>query len=115
MPERQDAVAGLHTFLLREKRPTFTPGYKGFLGKSASLHSNLLTVATGTKVYGVPREALRQVKLAFPESFEEQRAIVAVLTDMDAEIAALEARLTKYRNIQKGMIQQLLTGAIRLV
>ena len=44
----------------------------------------------------------------------EQRAIAAVLTDMDAEIAALERRLDKTRAIKQGMIQQLLTGAVRL-
>ena len=44
----------------------------------------------------------------------EQRAIATVLSDMDAEIAALERRLDKTRAIKQGMMQQLLTGAIRL-
>ena len=44
----------------------------------------------------------------------EQRAIGTVLADMDAEIAALEHRLDKTRAIKQGMMQQLLTGAIRL-
>jgi type I restriction enzyme S subunit len=45
----------------------------------------------------------------------EQQAIVAVLGDMDAGIAALEARLTKARQLKQGMMQELLTGRIRLV
>lgn len=44
----------------------------------------------------------------------EQRAIAAVLADMDEEITALERRLTKTRAVKQGMMQQLLTGAIRL-
>ena len=44
----------------------------------------------------------------------EQRAIAAVLTDMDDEIAALERRLDKTRSLKQGMMQQLLTGAVRL-
>ena len=44
----------------------------------------------------------------------EQRAIATVLTDMDAEITALERRLDKTRDLKRGMMQQLLTGAIRL-
>ena len=44
----------------------------------------------------------------------EQRAIATVLSDMDAEIAALERRLNKTRAIKQGMMQQLLTGSIRL-
>jgi len=46
---------------------------------------------------------------------EEQRAIAEVLSDMDAEIAALEARRDKTRAIKQGMMQKLLTGRIRLV
>ena len=45
----------------------------------------------------------------------EQEAIAEVLSDMDAEIAALEERLEKAKAIKQGMMQQLLTGKIRLV
>jgi type I restriction enzyme, S subunit len=45
----------------------------------------------------------------------EQAAIAAALSDMDAEIAALEARLAKTRALKAGMMQELLTGRIRLV
>ena len=53
-------------------------------------------------------------KIQIPES-KEQEAIAAVLSDMDAEIAALEERLEKAKAIKQGMMQQLLTGKIRLV
>ena len=45
----------------------------------------------------------------------EQIAIAAILADMDTELAALEAKLTKARQIKQGMMQELLTGRIRLV
>lgn len=45
----------------------------------------------------------------------EQSAIATILSDMDAEIAALEAKLAKTRQIKQGMMQELLTGRIRLV
>lgn len=48
-------------------------------------------------------------------SIAEQDAIASVLHDMDAEIAALEARLEKARLVKEGMMQNLLTGRIRLV
>ncbi len=44
----------------------------------------------------------------------EQQAIAAVLSDMDAEIAALEAKRAKYESIKQGMMQELLTGKTRL-
>jgi len=53
--------------------------------------------------------------LKVPTTVEEQTAIATVLSDMDAEIAALEARRDKTRAIKQGMMQQLLTGRIRLV
>ncbi len=45
----------------------------------------------------------------------EQRAIASVLTDMDAEIEALERRREKTKAIKQGMMQALLTGRVRLV
>jgi type I restriction enzyme S subunit len=49
-----------------------------------------------------------------PAETPEQQAIATVLSDMDAEIAAQERRLVKTRAIKQGMMQQLLTGSIRL-
>ena len=48
-------------------------------------------------------------------SIEEQTAIATVLSDMDAEISALEARREKTRWVKQGMMQELLTGRTRLV
>ncbi len=45
----------------------------------------------------------------------EQKAIAEVLTDMDAELAALEQRRAKTRALKQGMMQELLTGRTRLV
>ena len=46
---------------------------------------------------------------------DEQTAIATTLSDMDAEIAALERRREKTRDIKQGMMQALLTGRVRLV
>ena len=48
-------------------------------------------------------------------NFEEQIRIATILSDMDAEIAVLEKKLEKYRAVKAGMMQNLLTGQIRLV
>ncbi len=45
----------------------------------------------------------------------EQTAIATVLSDMDGEIEALEARLAKARQVKQGMMRELLTGRVRLV
>jgi type I restriction enzyme S subunit len=52
---------------------------------------------------------------SLPSSTEEQTAIASVLFDMDTEIESLESKLSKAREIKQGMMQELLTGRIRLV
>jgi len=54
-------------------------------------------------------------EIPFPPTVEEQNEIATILSDMDAEIAALETKLEKYKKVKLGMMQNLLTGKIRLV
>lgn len=114
LPENEPAVAGLHTFLLREKAPVFAPGFKGHLGGAEFLRNQYLRVMTGMKVFGVSKTALRDLIIPVPSS-KEQQALVEVFDDMSEDIAALETRLEKARQIKQGMMQELLTGRVRLV
>ena len=65
------------------------------------------------KGYTLNSESLGTIEITFPP-LPEQQAIATFLSDMDAEIAALERRLDKTRAIKQGVMQQLLTGTIRL-
>ncbi len=58
---------------------------------------------------------ISKVKLIIPKSKEEQEGIAQILSDIDNEISALEKQLEKYKLIKQGMMQQLLTGKIRLI
>ena len=58
--------------------------------------------------------AFSEITVTLP-AFEEQRAIAAILRDMDAEMGALEAKIAKARQLKQGMMQELLTGRTRLV
>lgn len=58
---------------------------------------------------------IAKVKFLCPQNITEQQAIASVLTFMDKEISAIEAKKAKYETIKQGMMQQLLTGKIRLV
>ncbi|MCU0430595.1 MAG: restriction endonuclease subunit S [Cytophagaceae bacterium] len=57
---------------------------------------------------------ISNIKLEIPD-FAEQNRIATILSDMDSEISALESKLEKFRQIKQGMMQNLLTGKIRLV
>jgi type I restriction enzyme S subunit len=69
---------------------------------------------TGSTRKRIGLTQLRNLELHCP-SLPEQTAIATVLSDMDAEIAALETRRDKTRALKQGMMQELLTGRIRLL
>ncbi len=70
-------------------------------------------VSYGTHMPRSDWSVMRRFVVQLP-SLDEQTAIAAVLSDMDGELAALEAKLAKARAIKQGMMQELLTGRIRL-
>lgn len=72
-------------------------------------------MSTGSTFDSISGEELRKVLFTVPISIAEQTAIASILSDMDAEIDALTAELAKVQNIKQGMMQELLTGRIRLV
>ena len=63
----------------------------------------------------INQDSLKAIKFVFPSDKREQTAIAEVLSDMDAELAALEQRRDKTRALKQGMMQELLTGRTRLV
>ena len=71
-------------------------------------------LAQGATRYNMSKSQFLALELSIP-SCDEQHAIVSVLSDMDAEIAALEQRRDKTLTIKQGMMQQLLTGRVRLL
>jgi type I restriction enzyme S subunit len=73
------------------------------------------TLSKGSTFDSVSSTDVRAFEVDVPADESEQTAIAAILSDMDAEIAALEAKLAKARSIKQGMMQELLTGRIRLV
>jgi type I restriction enzyme S subunit len=69
----------------------------------------------GTTVESIDLDWLKQFEIDIPEDKYEQAAIATALFDCEDEIVLLESKLTKLRDLKAGMMQQLLTGKIRLV
>lgn len=69
---------------------------------------------TGTQT-NLSKQIISSFILNVPSSKAEQTAIANILSDCDSEIAALEEKRDKYKEIKQGMMQQLLTGKIRLI
>jgi type I restriction enzyme, S subunit len=77
--------------------------------------ASMLALTTGSTFPNIDGTSLRGIEIPMAPTHREQSAIAAVLSDMDAEIAALERRRDKTRLLKQGMMQELLTGRIRLV
>ena len=107
-------VAGLHTLLLRENKEIIADGFKGYLLYIPSFKNSLIRVATGISVYGISKNNIKGISISLP-NVQEQKAIAAVLSDLDAEISALEQQREKTRLLKQGMMQELLTGKTRLL
>ena len=69
----------------------------------------------GTKQQSYTAAIVKELPIYYPCDIVEQQAIAQVLSDMDSEIEQLEKKLVKYQQIKQGMMQELLTGRIRLV
>jgi type I restriction enzyme S subunit len=78
------------------------------------LQDKIYKMQTGGAQPHIHPSDLNPIEVSFPKK-EKQVEIATILSDMDDEIAALETKLEKYRNIKLGMMQNLLTGKIRLV
>ena len=84
--------------------------YYVFRGKSLALQ-----YCQGTKQQSYTASLVKQLPIELPPTVAEQTAIAEVLSDMDAELAALKQRRDKTRLLKQAMMQELLTGRIRLL
>ncbi|WP_254510290.1 restriction endonuclease subunit S [Anatilimnocola floriformis] len=88
--------------------------YLGHLMNHPSVARQKARLAQGDAVVHISARNLAQVEVLLPPT-NEQDAIAVVLSDMEAEIESLERRSDKAKRIRQGMMQQLLTGRIRLM
>ena len=77
-------------------------------------HVGLERFATGSGVPTLNRNDVHAFKVLIPPTKEEQTHIAGLLLDMDIEISSLEAKRKKIAQLKQGMMQELLTGKIRL-
>jgi type I restriction enzyme S subunit len=90
-------------------------GYFFYLYFSTHFYRRIMQMTAKSSVDSVRREMISRMLIPLPPTKAEQGAIVAILSDMDAEIAMLEQRLAKIHHVKQGMMQELLTGRVRLI
>jgi type I restriction enzyme S subunit len=88
--------------------------FLGYLMNHSTVAKQKASMGQGDAVVHISARNLAELELWLPP-IPEQTAIAAVLSDMDAELAALEQRRDKTKLLKQGMMQELLTGRVRLV
>jgi len=111
--DARKVTGGLHTFVLRDSTGYTAVGFRGYLFKEYGLAKELKRIATGVSVYSLSKSNLTEVKLHLPP-LEEQRAIAKILATADGEIETLERKLALLNDQKKYLLNNLVTGTIRL-
>jgi type I restriction enzyme S subunit len=108
----REAFAGGDIVILR--LADANPMFMGYYCNTAPINAQKASKGQGDAVVHISATALSSIEVTLP-SYDEQTAVVAVLSDMDIDLSALEARRDKVRALKQGMMQELLTGKTRLV
>ena len=101
--------------VIKDYSNTYDMDFLYYILSSNAIFEQYIAIAAGSSVKNLNKEKVANVVLFAPQSLAEQRAIATILNKMDNEITALEAKKAKYEAIKQGMMQQLLTGKIRLI
>ena len=102
-------------FVIRPMQNAYDPVFVYHILSSFVFKDFLDKLSAGSTIIHLYQKDICKFEFLLPPTIEEQEAIAALLSEMDSEIEALQQKLEKYRQIKQGMMQQLLTGKIRLV
>lgn len=110
-----DACYSYHVARLRLHEEWDIP-FRAYAFKTQAFLDQAAKTCEGSGVrYVISQGKFRQLTLKYPADRSEQAAIATVLSDIDSELSALEARRDKTRALKQGMMQELLTGKTRLI
>lgn len=101
-------------FVIRPIQGAYDPAFVYYILSSFVFKDFLDHLSAGSTIIHLYQKDINKFEFAAPPTIEEQTAIASVLSDMDNEIEVLEQKLAKARQVKQGMMQQLLTGKIRL-
>lgn len=102
-------------FLVKPITDAYTAHFMFYVLESSVFKDFLQQLSAGSTINHLYQKDLVKFDLYVPPTKEEQEAIAAILFDMDSDIHKLEAKLEKYQKVKQGMMEELLTGKVRLV
>jgi type I restriction enzyme, S subunit len=108
-----NVVCGYHLSILRPRKNEIDGEYLSYLLSTAEIRYYFFTLANGATRFGLSVGSIEKAQFNLP-SLPEQEKIAAVLSAADEEISTLEKQLAAYKQQKLGLMQQLLTGKIRV-
>ena len=102
-------------FLVKPITDAYTAHFMFYVLESSVFKDFLQQLSAGSTINHLYQKDLVKFDLYVPPTKEEQEAIAAILFDMDSDIHKLEAKLEKYQKVKQGMMEELLTGKVRLM
>jgi type I restriction enzyme S subunit len=109
--EIDGVILGGDILVIRSKQGTVDGTFLSYIIRYEE--NQVLQLVTGSTVYHLYASDMKEFIFSLP-TLAEQQAIAQVLSDIDSEITALEKRRDKMKALKQGMMQELLTGRIRL-
>lgn len=108
-PENHPFISGLHTFAAKPKKNVLNKEYKQYLTTPQGVQRQFERLASGFKVYGLNRNTVKQISIAYPKSLDEQQRIAEILSKWDEAIELQEKLIKKLEEQKKALMQKLLT------
>lgn len=102
-------------FVVKPITGAYTAHFMFYVLESSVFKEFLQQLSAGSTINHLYQKDLVKFDLYVPPTTEEQEAITGILFDMDLDIYKLEEKLSKYQKIKQGMMEELLTGKVRLV
>ena len=102
-------------FVVRSNDSDINQEYLGWVFLSKYFTDFIDKLTAGSTIQHLYQKDIVSFVFPIPPSIEEQKAIASILNKFDSDIASLKAKRDKYLHIKQGMMQELLTGKIRLV
>lgn len=106
-PDNEPFIAGLHIIYGKSKDESLEKWYKQYITSSESVRKQFQRLAAGFKVYGVNRDTLPRIQVAYPKSTEEQSKIAEILMKWDEAIELQEQYIECCTKIKKGFFKKL--------
>lgn len=106
-PDNEPFIAGLHIIFGKSKDNSLEKWYKQYITTSESVRKQFQRLAAGFKVYGVNRDTLPRIQVAYPKSTEEQSKIAEILMKWDEAIELYNQLIEKLKQLKSVCLKKM--------